>query len=105
VNTFVYLGCSFSYQNETDITVNVSEFLQVTGIMNRTLKPSQVQKHTRLEICNTLALPALLYRCKMWAIGEQNKFRIMSVEMKFIRTVAKYTQQDYKTNADNVIRI
>jgi hypothetical protein len=24
----------------------------------------------------------------------------MSVEMKFIRTVAKYTWQDYKTNAD-----
>jgi hypothetical protein len=24
----------------------------------------------------------------------------MSVEMKFIRTLAKYTRQDYKTNAD-----
>jgi hypothetical protein len=32
----------FSYQNETDITVNISKFLEVTGIIYRTLKPSQV---------------------------------------------------------------
>jgi hypothetical protein len=47
-----------------------------------------------------LALPTLLYRCKTWAVREQNKSRIMSVEMKFIRTMAKYTRQDYKTNPD-----
>jgi len=68
--------------------------------MNSTSKPSQVQKHIRLEMCKTLALPTLLYSCKSWAVREQNESRIMSVEMKFIRTVANYTWQDYRTNAD-----
>ena len=40
INTFNYLGCSISYQNDKDITVKISKFLQVMGNINRTLKPS-----------------------------------------------------------------
>jgi len=76
------------------ITVKISKFLQVTGIINRTLRPSQIQKHSRLKICNTLALPTLLYNSETWAIREQDKSRIMSAEMKFVRRTAKYTWQD-----------
>jgi len=56
VNTFIYLCSSTSQQNEKDNTVKISKFLQITEIINRTLKLSQVQKHTRLKIYNTLAL-------------------------------------------------
>jgi len=41
------------------------------GIINITLKPSQVQKHTRLRICDTLALPCLVYGCETWVIRER----------------------------------
>jgi hypothetical protein len=44
INTVNYLGCSISYQKDKDITVKKLKFLQITGIINRTLKPSQVQK-------------------------------------------------------------
>ena len=37
-----------------DITVKIAEFLQVAGIINKTLNPSQVQKPHQIE--NTLAL-------------------------------------------------
>ena len=47
-----------------------------------------------------MTVPALLYRCETWAIGEQDKSRITSAEVKFIRTRAKYLWQDYKTNED-----
>ena len=80
-------------------TVKISKFFQITGIINRTLKPSQVQKHTRLKIYNTLVLPILLYGCESWAIREENKYR-MSVEMKFMRSTPKYTWQDYNNNED-----
>jgi hypothetical protein len=40
INTFNYLGCSISYENDKDITVKISKFLQVMGNINRTLKPS-----------------------------------------------------------------
>ena len=46
INTFNYLGCSISYQNDKDITVTISKFLQTTEIINKTLKPSKVQQHT-----------------------------------------------------------
>jgi hypothetical protein len=47
-----------------------------------------------------LALPALLYGCETWEIREQGKSMIVSVEMKFVRRMAKYTWQDYITNKD-----
>jgi len=46
---------------------------------------------------NKLALPTLLYGCETWAIREKNKYR-MPAEMIFMRRMAKYIWQDYKTN-------
>jgi hypothetical protein len=69
------------------------------GIININLKPPQVQKHTRLRINNTSALPCLVYGCETWVIREQ-KSGITSIEMRFMRRTAKYTWQDYKTNKD-----
>jgi hypothetical protein len=76
----------------------MSKFLQITGIINRTFKSSQVQKHTRLKIYNILALPTSLYGCETSAVREHDKSRI-SAEIKFMRT-AKYIWKDYKTNVD-----
>jgi hypothetical protein len=63
-NTFNYLGRCISCQNEKCITVKISEFLQITGIINRNFKPSPVPKHTRLKTNDTLALPNLSYGCE-----------------------------------------
>ena len=76
------------------MTVKISKFPQITGIINRTLKPPQVQKHVRLKIYNTLALPSLLYGCETWSIREPDKYRMPSAEMKFMGRTAKYTWQD-----------
>jgi hypothetical protein len=94
INSLSYPACSISYQNEIDTAVKITKFLQVSGIINRTLKVSQVQKHTRLKIYKTLALPALSYGCETRIIREQDKPRITSEEMKFVRRTAKYTWQD-----------
>jgi len=39
INTFSYPGYSVSYQNEKYITIKITKFLQITGIIKRTLKP------------------------------------------------------------------
>ena len=72
----------------------------ITGIINRTLISSLVQKHTRLKLYNTLTSPALLYGCETRADREQDKSRLTSAEMKFVRRKAKHTWQDYSTNED-----
>jgi hypothetical protein len=51
-----------------------------------------------MKIYNALALPALLYGCEIWAVREQDKCRITSTEMKLMRSITKYTRQDYKTS-------
>ena len=63
-NTFNYLGRCISCQNEKRITVKISEFLQLTGIINRNVKPATVPKHTRLKTYDILALHNLLYGCE-----------------------------------------
>jgi len=82
INTFSYPGCPILYQHEKDITVKVTIFLHIMGIITRTLRPSQVQKHTRLKMYNTLALPTLLHICETWEIRDN-----------ISRRTAKYTWQ------------
>jgi hypothetical protein len=97
-NSFNYPGCPISHQNEKAVTVKVSIFLQITGIMNITSESSQVQKQTKLTIYNTSALPTVLYGCETQAVRELDKTRIKSEETKFMRRRADYKRQDYKTN-------
>jgi hypothetical protein len=66
----------------------MSIFLHITGITDRTLKPSHFQKHTRPKIYHTLALPTLLDGCEIWAVLDQDKSRITSAEVKFRRSSA-----------------
>jgi hypothetical protein len=98
INTFSHPVWSVLYQNEKHITGKISKFLQMTGIIDRILKSSQVQKYTRLEICNILVLPTLLYGRETWAMKEQDKSGTTSAETKFMMRTPEYIWQSYKTN-------
>jgi len=104
INTFSYPGCSISYQSEKDVTGKISKFLHITGIIDRILKSSQVQKYTRLKICKILVLPTLLYGRETWAMKEQDKSGT-SAEMKFMRRTPEYIWKSYKTNEDILLEL
>jgi len=70
--------------------LKISKLPQVTGIINRNLTKSEVQKDTRLKIFNTLTLRNLLYGCETWAFREQGKHRITKTKIEFMRRMAKY---------------
>jgi len=72
-NTFICLDSSISCQNEKDVTAKISNPLQITGIINRTLKPSQVQKHARLKMSNSSASLVVLYGRESWVTGKHDK--------------------------------
>jgi hypothetical protein len=78
ISIFSYVGCSISYGNEKEIAVKISIFIKITGIINRNLKASEIQKHTRLQMYNFLALPTLFPGCEAWAIREPDKSRMTS---------------------------
>jgi hypothetical protein len=74
-----------SYQEEKDIHSKITKFLQILGLLNNTLKPSLVQRGTRLKLYKTLALPTLLYGIEIWTIKQCNKNRLRTAEMKYLR--------------------
>jgi hypothetical protein len=100
VNTFTYLGCNTSYQEEKDIHSKITKFLQILGLLNNTLKPNLVQRSTRLKLYKTLALPTLLYGSEIWTIKQCDKNRLRTPEMKYLRRTAGYTLLDHRRNEE-----
>jgi len=62
-------------------------------------RPQKNLKKTRIKLCNTLALPVLLYGSETWTVKASDGRRITAAEMKYTRRTAGYTWTDYKTNA------
>jgi ABC-type ATPase involved in cell division len=52
------------------------------------------------KLCNTLALPALLYGSENWTIKARDATRITAAEMKDMRRTAGYAWTDHKTNTE-----
>lgn len=100
INSFPYLGCNISYEGENDVSRKINKFLQILGLLNHTLKPSLVQKHSRIKLYKTLALPTLLYGSEIWVLKQRDISRLRAAEMKYLRRTAGYTLLDHKRNED-----
>jgi hypothetical protein len=97
VNTFYYLGYYLSYEEEKDMNMKITNFLKITGIINQIFKPNLVSKYTRSKIYKILARPTLTYDSESWTIRINDRKRLISAEMRFIRTLG-YTLFDHKRN-------
>jgi len=101
VSQFTYVGCSISYQVSNDVEYKLAKFLQLIGIIKRTIF-KKVRTETILKIYNTLVLPTFLYGTENWTLTALQRRRIEEAEMKLLRPLAGYTLYDHKTN--NFIR-
>ncbi|XP_067138864.1 uncharacterized protein [Centruroides vittatus] len=88
------------YESENDINNQLTKFLQILRIINNTLKPHLVQKHSRLKLYKTLAIPTLLYGSKIWVLKKKDIKRLQAAEMRFMRRTAGYTLLDHRRNED-----
>ena len=61
IKMFNYLGNMIFYEKELDIDNKLHNYLKITGIINNVFRPQKTLKKTRITLCNTLALPVLLY--------------------------------------------
>jgi hypothetical protein len=68
VNKFNYLGYKLSFVGELNLPGKISKYSKTMGFINNVLKPSLVQKHTRMRIYKTLARPMLCYESEAWTI-------------------------------------
>ena len=91
VNSFNCLGIMKSYEKELDIDNKLHNYLKITGVVNNVFRPQKTLKKTRIKLCNTLALPVLLYGSETWTIKARDARRITAAEMKYMRRTAGYT--------------
>ena len=62
---FKYFGCETSYENGKKIfKQKLAKFAQILGIMNNTFKPNLIEKFSRIEVHNVLALPIVYMKMK-----------------------------------------
>jgi hypothetical protein len=99
-NTFNYLRYNISYEGENDLNIIAANFVKVLGIINHVFKPSLVSRHARIRIYKTLARPVLSYGSEAWTVRRTDEKRLISAEMRFLRTTAGYTRWDHKRNED-----
>jgi len=51
----------------------LNNHIKTTDIINSIIRPQETLKKTRIKLCNTLALPASLYRSENWTIIEDTQ--------------------------------
>ena len=59
-----------------------------------------VQKFSRINVYNALALPILLYGSEIWTLRKKDEKQSQSIEMKFFRRIAGYIIFDHKRNEE-----
>jgi hypothetical protein len=60
VRNFKYCGCKSFYENDKDIQQKLAKFVQLLEILN--IKPTLVQKFSRIKLNNAFALPILIWK-------------------------------------------
>ncbi|KAJ4445795.1 hypothetical protein ANN_12480 [Periplaneta americana] len=85
-------GYNLSIFEELDISQRINKYARAMGIINSVMKPSLVQKHTRIRLYNTLARPMLSCVSEAWTLRNADKSRITACEMRFMRRTAGYTK-------------
>jgi hypothetical protein len=97
VSQFTYLGCSISYQFSNDVEFKLTKFLQLIGIVKRTIFLN-FRTETTLKIHNTPVLPTFLYWSENLTLTALQRRRIEAAEIKILRPLAGYTLYEHKTN-------
>jgi hypothetical protein len=100
VNIYSCLGYYLSYEEEKDLNMKIINFLKITGIINQIFQPNLVSKYTRIKIYKILARPTLAYGSESWTIRGNDRKRLISAEMQFIRRTLGYTLFNHKRNEE-----
>jgi hypothetical protein len=84
------MGYNISYEGEKDLNIKAANFVTVLGITKQIFKPSLVSRHTRIRIYKTLARLVPSYGSEAWTIRRTDESRLISAEMRFLRSTAGY---------------
>jgi len=62
----------------------LNNYLKITSIINNMSRPQKTLKKTRIKLCNTIALTALLKGSENWTIKARDARRITAAEIGYM---------------------
>jgi hypothetical protein len=83
-----------------DLEDNVQKYNKLNGCIKRCLGKN-MRKEIKLRLHNIISKPALQYGSETWVLREEDKRRIETSEMRFLRSVLGVSQRD-KIRSENV---
>jgi hypothetical protein len=84
VNSFCYLGYPLPSVHGKDIPNKVTKFIKILGTINSVMKPSLVQKQTKITIYKTLFRTILTNGHAAWTIRKSEDTGITAAETQFM---------------------
>jgi len=85
------LGCELSLDGEPDFEKK-NRFQRICDTIRKYLKKTRTD--TQMKFYNVVARPALFYGSETWANTKRNMTRLEAAEMRFLRSVKRYTRLD-----------
>jgi hypothetical protein len=84
---FVYLGSHISpFEHRKDIDRNLMKCNKLNGILRRN-SGKQMRKDIQIRFHNVISKPALLCGRECWTVRQKDRNRIISSQMKFVRSL------------------
>ena len=92
VKQFNYLGCELSLEGEPDFDKKINRFQGICGTIRKHLKKTRTDN--QMKFYEVVARPPLLYGSETWVTTKRDMTRLEAAEMRFLRSVMRYTRLD-----------
>ena len=108
VDTMKYLGVMISGDGSMDreVEARIGCASRVIGGMSQAiLRRRELSKQTKLRVVNAMMMPALMYRCKTWALRKEQRSKIQATQMNALRRIEGVCWKDRFTNDEILHRL
>lgn len=91
-----------SYENDNDIKAVINKFINICGVIHKTVEDKKRYKYIFYKTLQTITLPALTNSSEIWVIMKSKHSKTQSDEMKYFRKFLNFVLQDKRRN-ENII--
>lgn len=102
VENFKYLGCTISRDGigKEEVRNKVEQGKKVVGCLNSIWWDKHIRKEVKKRIGRTMVESVMTYGAEVWTMGAEEKRRINTVEMDYLRRSARKSRIERVRNVD-----
>jgi len=69
--------------------------MQTVGAMKKVYESREISREAKATVFEAVAIPTLIYGCKVWVLTEREKSRLQVTEMRMLRKIAGVSWLDH----------